>query len=93
MNALDLAVHNRVDSHLMGPIRTSAKPWARNSCTGIKSADANGVARFTTIYPGWYPGRTVHIHFMVRSAASATSAYEFTSQLFFDDNFTDRVYA
>jgi protocatechuate 3,4-dioxygenase beta subunit len=59
---------------------------------GYQVTDAKGVARFTTIYPGWYPGRTVHVHFKVRSAASATSAYEFTSQLFFDDNFTDRVY-
>ncbi len=41
----------------------------------------------------WYQGRTVHIHFKVRSAASATSAYEFTSQFFFDDIVTDQVYA
>ena len=51
------------------------------------------MAQFTTIYPGWYQGRTVHIHFKVRSAASSTSAYEFTSQLFFDDELSDQVYA
>ena len=34
----------------------------------------------------------MHIHFKVRSAASAGSAYEFTSQLFFDDDLTDRVH-
>jgi protocatechuate 3,4-dioxygenase beta subunit len=60
---------------------------------GYQVTDANGVARFTTIYPGWYQGRAVHIHFKVRSAASATSAYEFTSQLFFDDDLTDQVHA
>ena len=54
---------------------------------------ADGVARFTTIYPGWYRGRAVHIHFKIRSSASATAAYEFTSQLFFDDALTDRVHA
>ena len=43
---------------------------------------------FTTIYPGWYPGRAVHIHFKVRSGAS-----EFTSQWFFDESLTDEVYA
>jgi protocatechuate 3,4-dioxygenase beta subunit len=60
---------------------------------GYQVTDANGVARFTTIYPGWYQGRAVHIHFKVRSAASASSAYEFTSQLFFDDDLTDQVHA
>ncbi|GAA1625614.1 protocatechuate dioxygenase [Nonomuraea maheshkhaliensis] len=32
---------------------------------GVQIADAGGVVRFTTIWPGWYPGRTVHIHAMV----------------------------
>jgi hypothetical protein len=49
-------------------------------------------AQFTTIYPGWYSGRAVHIHFKVRSAAGASSSYEFTSQLFFDDTLTDQVH-
>ena len=60
---------------------------------GYQVTDANGVASFTTIYPGWYQGRAVHIHFKVRSASSSSSAYEFTSQLFFDDTLTDRVHA
>jgi protocatechuate 3,4-dioxygenase beta subunit len=37
-------------------------------------------------------GRTVHIHFKIRSSGSATAAYEFTSQLFFDDALTDIVH-
>src|SRR5688500_250221 len=64
---------------------------------GHQVTDAAGAARFTTIYPGWYPGRTVHIHFKVRAPAArggeAGAAYEFTSQLFFDEAFTDRVFA
>jgi protocatechuate 3,4-dioxygenase beta subunit len=60
---------------------------------GYQVTDSDGVAQFTTIYPGWYRGRTVHIHFKVRSSSSSTSAYEFTSQLFFDDALTDRVFA
>ncbi len=59
---------------------------------GYLVTDANGIAAFTTIYPGWYEGRTVHIHFKVRSELSERSALEFTSQLFFDDAFTDAVY-
>jgi protocatechuate 3,4-dioxygenase beta subunit len=54
---------------------------------GYQMTDANGVATFITIYPGWYPGRAVHIHFKIRM-----NSYDFTSQLFFDDALTDQVY-
>lgn len=54
---------------------------------GHQVTDANGLAQFVTIYPGWYPGRAVHIHFKIRTGNS-----EFTSQLFFDDALTDQVY-
>jgi protocatechuate 3,4-dioxygenase beta subunit len=58
---------------------------------GFQVTDANGRVRFTTIYPGSYPGRAVHIHFKVRTKASRN--VEFTSQLYFDDALTDRVHA
>lgn len=58
---------------------------------GWQTTDADGRARFITIYPGWYPGRTVHIHFKIRSDPAATPGFEFTSQLYFDDALTDRV--
>jgi hypothetical protein len=32
---------------------------------GIQRTDAKGLALFKTLYPGWYQGRTVHIHTMV----------------------------
>ena len=60
---------------------------------GYQLTDASGTARFTTIYPGWYRGRTVHTHFKVRTEPSAARGYEFTSQLYFDDTLTDRVHA
>jgi protocatechuate 3,4-dioxygenase beta subunit len=59
---------------------------------GYQVTDANGTVQFTTIYPGWYPGRTVHIHFKVRTNASSAPSYQFTSQLYFDDSLTDQVH-
>jgi protocatechuate 3,4-dioxygenase beta subunit len=59
---------------------------------GYQLTDANGVASFTTIYPGWYSGRAVHIHFKIRSDAGATAGLEFTSQLFFDDELSNEVH-
>src|SRR5262249_15616362 len=61
---------------------------------GYQLTDANGAIAVQTIYPGWYPGRTVHIHFKVRTfSASGAATFEFTSQLFFDDALTDAVFA
>jgi len=59
---------------------------------GYQRTDADGVARFTTIYPGWYPGRAVHLHFKLRAGTSGLPGFDFTSQLFFDDLFTDQVH-
>ncbi len=60
---------------------------------GYQVTDGQGRARFTTIYPGWYRGRTVHIHFKLRSPPTQRPGFEFTSQLYFDDALTDRVFA
>jgi len=60
---------------------------------GYQITDRNGGATFRTIYPGWYPGRAVHIHFTVRTPAGSARASEFTSQVYFDDTLTDRVHA
>jgi protocatechuate 3,4-dioxygenase beta subunit len=55
---------------------------------GIQVSDANGVVRFTTIYPGWYEGRVTHIHFQVFVDGEVVS----TSQLAFPDDVTAAVY-
>jgi protocatechuate 3,4-dioxygenase beta subunit len=61
---------------------------------GHQVTDAQGRAAFTTIYPGWYTGRAVHIHFKVRTDGSAgTPTSDFTSQLFFDDAVSNQVYS
>lgn len=58
---------------------------------GYQVTDTNGTVEFVTIYPGWYQGRTVHIHFKIRMSASEPG-YEFTSQLYFDDLVTDQIH-
>lgn len=55
---------------------------------GTQLTDANGLCTFQTIYPGWYTGRTVHIHLKVHAGGKEVH----TGQLFFDDAFTDGVY-
>ena len=60
---------------------------------GYQLSDATGAVQFTTIYPGWYMGRAVHIHFKVRMSPGSTSGLEFTSQMFFDEALTDTVHA
>ena len=60
---------------------------------GHQVTGADGTATFRTIYPGWYPGRCVHIHFKLRTNPGGESGHEFTSQVYFDDELTDRVLA
>lgn len=60
---------------------------------GYQHTNANGAATITTIYPGWYSGRAVHIDFKIRTDPTAASGFEFTSQLFFDDAFSDQIYS
>ena len=56
---------------------------------GTQLTDANGQVTFQTLYPGWYQGRTVHMHMKVHVGGSQIH----TTQLFFDDAFTDQVYS
>jgi len=59
---------------------------------GYQLTDANGAVQFQTIYPGWYSGRAVHIHFTIRTQGADGQDYQFTSQFFFDDALTDQVH-
>jgi len=55
---------------------------------GRQTTDDAGMVEFRTIYPGWYPGRTVHVHVMVH-----VDGVVFTSQLYFPDEVSDHVLA
>jgi protocatechuate 3,4-dioxygenase beta subunit len=60
----------------------------RTFMRGIQRTDANGIATFVTVYPGWYQGRAVHIHVKVHVGGDVVH----TGQLFFLDAMTDSVY-
>jgi protocatechuate 3,4-dioxygenase beta subunit len=68
----------------LGGLDTTGQKFLR----GTLATGADGRVVFRTIYPGWYPGRTTHIHFKVH--LSATSIV--TSQLYFPEDVTARVY-
>jgi protocatechuate 3,4-dioxygenase beta subunit len=68
-----------------GSNSTSGRTFLR----GIQKTDANGSARFDTVYPGWYQGRTVHIHVLVHVGGNVLH----TGQLFFSDALTDTIFA
>jgi protocatechuate 3,4-dioxygenase beta subunit len=59
---------------------------------GYQVTDRRGYVEFMTIYPGWYRGRTVHIHYKIRINSATERGYELTSQLYFDESVTDLVH-
>ncbi|MFM9108256.1 MAG: intradiol ring-cleavage dioxygenase [Chloroflexota bacterium] len=69
--------------------------WMR----GIQVTGEDGAAVFDTVFPGWYPGRTPHLHLLVRAGGAAEGGSiiggepVFVGQLYFDDARTDLVYA
>jgi|SRR5436190_8093143 len=60
----------------------------RTFMRGIQRTNAKGLALFRTVYPGWYPGRTAHIHVKVHIAGNVVH----TGQLYFPDKVTDSAY-
>jgi protocatechuate 3,4-dioxygenase beta subunit len=61
----------------------------RTFLRGVQVTGQDGVARFTTIYPGWYQGRATHIHLKVHVSGETVH----TGQVFFDETVNDAVYA
>ena len=65
----------------------------RKFLRGYRLTDEQGAVKFFTVYPGWYDGRAVHIHFKIRHTDASGKHHEFTSQLYFDDQMNDAVFA
>jgi len=60
----------------------------RTFMRGVQRTNAKGLAQFRTVYPGWYQGRTVHIHVNVHLGGDVVH----TGQIYFPDRMTDAVY-
>ncbi len=61
----------------------------RRYLRGTQLTDDAGIVEFTTVWPGWHAGRTVHVHVLVRLAERRL----LTTQVMFDDRLTQRVFA
>jgi protocatechuate 3,4-dioxygenase beta subunit len=97
--ALRLAIRVR-DAERCEPIRNAVVDIWQSDAEGQYSAEgetflrgaqvtnAQGIADFLTIYPGWYQGRTVHIHAKVHLDKQTV----LTTQLFFDEKTQREVY-
>lgn len=72
-------------SGYLGDIDNTGKTFLR----GYQLTNANGRCKFTTIYPGWYPGRTTHIHVEV----FINGKLKETTQIAFPDKTNHDVYA
>lgn len=67
---------------------TVGQTWLR----GYQLTDVSGKIEFTTIVPGWYQGRTTHIHLRLRSTYDSTdNSGTNTMQLFFDQTLVDTI--
>jgi len=66
---------------------------------GVQLTDSSGVAEFTTVYPGWYVGRALHIHVKTHVGGTvANGKYKgghvsHTGQLYFPESYNSRVAA
>jgi protocatechuate 3,4-dioxygenase beta subunit len=64
----------------------------KNFLRGYQVTNDNGTVRFTTIYPGWYEGRAIHIHDKVRTFEGLENPFEWTSQLYLNNSINEQVH-
>ena len=64
----------------------------QNFLRGNQVTDDNGTVRFTTVYPGWYEGRAIHIHVKVRTFEGSNETFEWTSQFYLNNSITEQVH-
>jgi protocatechuate 3,4-dioxygenase beta subunit len=73
-------------------------------CRGVQTTDADGVVSFRSIFPGWYNGRDLHIHFVAfkkgsmsagrvsYNASNSSGKWLFTTQFYFDPPFSKSIH-
>jgi protocatechuate 3,4-dioxygenase beta subunit len=59
---------------------------------GYQVTDDNGNVQFTTIYPGWYQGRAIHIHVKVSTFEGPEKTLEWTSQFYLSNSINEQVH-
>jgi protocatechuate 3,4-dioxygenase beta subunit len=71
---------------------------------GVQTTDANGVVSFRSVFPGWYNGRALHIHFVAFKKGSMSAGrveyndnnsggtWLFTTQFYFDTAFSKSIH-
>jgi protocatechuate 3,4-dioxygenase beta subunit len=82
-------LYSDVASGFVQSMDTKGKQFLR----GYQVTNEVGTVQFATIYPGWYPSRTIHIHFKIRMPMGGNTAYDFTSQMFFEESVSKEVLA
>jgi len=70
-----------------GNVTTTGQKFLR----GYQITDSNGQVSFTTIYPGWYTSRSIHIHVRIRTYNGTVALTNYTTQIFFDDTINNTV--
>ncbi len=87
--------HTRTDGIYTGVTPAPAACSSNNQAAiatdvgrGVQTTDTRGIVYFDTLFPGWYRGRAVHIHFQVKRDGTSTRV----SQLFFPEPITTSVF-
>jgi len=64
----------------------------QNFLRGNQMTNESGTVEFTTVYPGWYEGRAIHIHVKVRTFDGSNENFEWTSQFYLNNSITEQVH-
>src|ERR687895_2879162 len=59
---------------------------------GYQMTGDNGTVQFTTVYPGWYEGRAIHIHIKVRDYDGSKETFDWTSQFYLNNSINELVH-
>ena len=76
--------HCNKDGDYSGYGAMAGQFWLR----GYQITDATGQVQFTSIYPGWYPGRATHVHYEL----FYNNALVMHSQYAFDESISNSVH-